>query len=79
MFLFSKKESTEQDTILQDLTEGQLSLVAGGWSSYQDNDDTKKWTKTKHHHHHHHKKHKTTTNDHDWDDRTKTQTYTTHW
>ena len=74
MFWNSKKESTEEEGVLRDLTEGQLSMVAGGVANDHDADDMKWNTKKHHHHHHHHNKKKTwtKTNDHDADDKTTT-------
>jgi hypothetical protein len=55
MFSIFKKVSTEQDVVLQDLTEEQLAQAAGGRShNDHDWDDRKKWTHRHHHHHHHH-------------------------
>jgi hypothetical protein len=69
MFSIFKKASTEQDIVLQDLTEEQLAQAAGGRDKDHDWDDRKKWTHRHHHHHHHHH-----INDHDWDDRKKVTT-----
>ncbi len=61
MFSFAKKPA--QEVVLQDLTEDQLTQVAGGNCSYSskdndhDADDKKKWEKKHHHHHHHHHHH----------------------
>jgi ABC-type Zn2+ transport system substrate-binding protein/surface adhesin len=59
MFPFAKKPVT-QDGELQDLTEEQLTQVAGGNDSVDkkiDNDDKKKNNKKEIHHHHHHHHH----------------------
>ncbi len=84
MFSIFKKSSTEQDVVLQDLTEEQLAQAAGGRDNDHDWDDRKKWAHRHHHHHHHHHHH---INDHDWDDRKKMTTphivsttpFTGHW
>ncbi len=61
MFSIFKKAAVAQESVLQDLSESQLSQVAGGnCSSYKssndhDADDMRK--KKKHHHHHHYHKH----------------------
>ena len=83
MFSIFKKSSTEQDVVLQDLTEEQLAQAAGGRDNDHDWDDRKKWAHRHHHHHHHHHH----INDHDWDDRKKMTTphivsttpFTGHW
>ena len=83
MFSIFKKSSTEQDVVLQDLTEEQLAQAAGGRDNDHDWDDRKKWAHRHHHHHHHHHH----INDHDWDDRrrmttpniTSTTPFTGHW
>ena len=71
MFSIFKKSSTEQDVVLQDLTEEQLAQATGGRDNDHDWDDRKKWAHRHHHHHHHHHHH---INDHDWDDRKKMTT-----
>lgn len=81
MFSIFKKASTEQNIVLQDLTEEQLAQAAGGRDNDHDWDDRKKLVHRHHHHHHH------MMNDHDWDDRKKTSTsfvtnttpFTGHW
>ena len=80
MFSIFKKTSTEQNIVLQDLTEEQLAQAAGGRDNDHDWDDRKKLVHRHHHHHH-------MMNDHDWDDRKKTSTsfvtnttpFTGHW
>ncbi len=72
MFSFAKKPVT-QEVILRDLSEDQLTQVAGGamhhkndWKNDHDADDKKK---KHHHHHHHHHYHHHMKNDHDADDK----------
>ncbi len=72
MFSFAKKPAA-QEVVLQDLTENQLTQVAGG--ACKDNDDKKHVghkshssesshsSKSTHHHHHHHHHHYHTDND----------------
>ena len=54
MFSIFKKVSDQQEVVLQDLTEEQLTLAAGGQAKARDWDSHKKWMMKKHHHHHHH-------------------------
>ncbi len=63
MFSIFKSASAEKEVVLQELTEGQLSQVAGGTArNDHDADDRKKWQKHhRHHHHHHHHHHLVTT------------------
>ncbi len=53
MFSIFKKVSGEQEVVLQDLTEEQLTQAAGGRDNDRVWNSHKKWMK--HHHHHHHK------------------------
>ena len=71
MFSFAKKPAV-QEVVLHDLTEDQLTQVAGGhdrkhnWKNDGDNDaDDKK--KKKHHHHHNHNHHHHMMKKHDCD------------
>ena len=54
MFSIFKKVSDQQEVVLQDLTEEQLTLAAGGQANARDWDSHKKWIMKKHHHQHHH-------------------------
>src|SRR5690349_230393 len=51
MFSIFKRTSDTQDGALRELTEDQLSEVAGGYGRRWDNDDDDR------HHHHHHRHH----------------------
>jgi hypothetical protein len=78
MFSFTKKSSPTQDIVLPELTEEQLTQVAGGnWSSNSDSSD-KKYTH-KHHNHKHHTWTKTTKNHYGTDWNKKTQYGSGHW
>jgi hypothetical protein len=80
MFSNSKQTSARQDIFLQELSEEQLTQVAGGnWSSSSDDND-KKYTHKHHHMHKHHQWHKTTRNHYgsDWNKKT-TQYGSGHW
>ena len=57
MFSIFKKVSGEQEVVLQDLTEEQLTQAAGGRDHGRNWDSHKKWVKHVHHHHHHHHHH----------------------
>jgi hypothetical protein len=73
MFSFAKKPAV-QEVVLRDLTEDQLTQVAGGydcnndWKNDHDADDKKKKKHHKHHMHHHMHHHHHMMNDHDRDD-----------
>ena len=54
MFSIFKKAPIEQEVVLQDLTEEQLTQAAGGQAKARDWDSNKKWVQHHHHHHHHH-------------------------
>ncbi|MBV9616323.1 MAG: hypothetical protein JO031_12770 [Ktedonobacteraceae bacterium] len=71
MFSIFKKASTEQDVVLHDLTEEQLTQAAGGCYGHRDWNNRERWEHRHHHHHHnhHHHHHHHRYNDHDWDDR----------
>ncbi|MBV9616011.1 MAG: hypothetical protein JO031_11200 [Ktedonobacteraceae bacterium] len=72
MFSIFKKASTEQDVVLHDLTEEQLTQAAGGCYGNRDWDNRERWEHRHHHHHHNHHRHHHhhhRYNDHDWDDR----------
>ena len=65
MFSIFKKSSTEQEVVLQDLTEEQLAQAAGGRIKIMTGIIAKSGNIAIHHHRHHHHH----INDHDWDDR----------
>ncbi len=73
MFSFAKKPAA-QEVVLQDLTENQLTQVAGGHDCKDHGDHSSesskssKSSKSTHHHHHHHHHHHWT-NDHDGDNK----------
>ena len=71
MFSFAKKPAV-QEVVLRDLSEDQLTQVAGGHDCKHDNDhdwDDKKKKHHHHHHHHYHYHHYKHDNDHDGDDK----------
>ncbi len=87
MFSIFKKSSTEQDVVLQELSEEQLAQAAGGRDNDHDWDDRGRMMHRHHRHHHHHHNHRMI-NDHDWDDRKRmtnntnvisTTPFTGHW
>ncbi|HEY5002287.1 MAG TPA: hypothetical protein VII61_04000 [Ktedonobacteraceae bacterium] len=57
MFSIFKKVSDQQEVVLQDLTEEQLTQAAGGQAKARDWDSHKKWIMKKQHHQHHHHHH----------------------
>jgi hypothetical protein len=80
MFSIFKKASTEQNVVLQDLTEEQLAQAAGGRDNDHDWDDRKKWEHRHHHHHHHHHHHaKVTTTTVTTPHIVSTTPFTGHW
>lgn len=86
MFSISKKTPSTQNVVLQELTEEQLSQVAGGYDRDYDKDrdydrDHDHDHKHKWHHKWHHKHTQWHKNDHDADDMVKktTVTYGPHW
>jgi hypothetical protein len=75
MFSFTKKAA--QDIALPELTEEQLTQVAGGTCSSSSDSYDNKYTHKHHHHHKHHQWHKNTKNTHgsDWKKSTSTTKY----
>jgi len=77
-----KKSSSAQDIVLPELTEDQLTQVAGGNCSSSSDSNDKKYTHKHHHMHKHHHWTKTNKNHYgsDWNKKTTTTTYGSgHW